>query len=152
VRGRDYWKAPGAEKFLGGYSLFRSFAGSLFPRRIRQGVDDFTGICSDISERSSEHKFARENMARSLDKVHKKVAKKKGGKMDSLHVNSRDAKRLRAASAREEKLSRLMDAAARANQVYGMVVLLYRYMLYPDNSQLREWPGLKPHWRVLWVL
>ena len=41
--------------------------------------------------------------------------------MDSLHVNSRDAKRLRAASAREDKLSRLMDAAARANQVYGII-------------------------------
>lgn len=91
-------------------------------------------------------------MARSLDKVHKKVAKKKGGKLDSLHVNSRDAQRLRAASAREEKLSRLMDAAARANQVYGMVVLLYRYMLYSDNSQSREWPGSKPHSRALWVL
>lgn len=72
-------------------------------------------------------------MARSLDKVHKKVAKKKGSKINSLHVNSRDAQRLRAASAREEKLSRLMDAASRANQVYGKVILLYRYILYPDN-------------------
>lgn len=58
-------------------------------------------------------------MARSLDKVHKKISRKRGAKINSLHENSRDAGRLRAAGAREEKLSRLMDAAARSNRVYG---------------------------------
>ncbi|KAK6365901.1 translation machinery-associated protein 16 [Exophiala oligosperma] len=57
-------------------------------------------------------------MARSLNKVHKQIAKKKGGKTNSLHENSRDAKRLRAAGAREEKLHRIMDAALKSNQIY----------------------------------
>lgn len=59
-------------------------------------------------------------MARSLNKVHKQIAKKKGGKTNSLHENSRDAKRLRAAGAREEKLHRIMDAALKSNQIYGI--------------------------------
>ncbi|EHY58753.1 uncharacterized protein HMPREF1120_06756 [Exophiala dermatitidis NIH/UT8656] len=58
-------------------------------------------------------------MARSLGKVQKQISKKRGGKPNSLHENSRDARRLRTAAAREEKLSRMMDAAVRANQVYG---------------------------------
>lgn len=58
-------------------------------------------------------------MARSLNKVQKQISKKRGGKPNSLHENSRDARRLRAAGAREEKVSRLMDAAVRANQIYG---------------------------------
>ncbi|KAL2404938.1 hypothetical protein ABEF95_016990 [Exophiala dermatitidis] len=57
-------------------------------------------------------------MARSLGKVQKQISKKRGGKPNSLHENSRDARRLRTAAAREEKLSRMMDAAVRANQVY----------------------------------
>lgn len=62
-------------------------------------------------------------MAKSLDKVHKKISKKRGGKPNSLHENSRDAQRLRTASAREDKLSRLMDAAAKSNQIYGRALL-----------------------------
>jgi translation machinery-associated protein 16 len=58
-------------------------------------------------------------MARALSKVQKQISKKRGGKPTALHENSRDAKRLRRAGAREEKLARLMDAAVRANQTYG---------------------------------
>ncbi len=59
-------------------------------------------------------------MARALNKVHKQISKKRGGKTNTLHENSRDAKRLRSAGAREEKLQRVMDAAVKSNQVYGM--------------------------------
>lgn len=62
-------------------------------------------------------------MARALNKVHKQISKKRGGKTNTLHENSRDAKRLRAAGAREEKLQRVMDAAVKSNQVYGMPTL-----------------------------
>jgi translation machinery-associated protein 16 len=62
-------------------------------------------------------------MARALDKVHKKISKKRGGKSNTLHENSRDAQRLRSAGAREEKLQRVMDAATRSNRVYGMLTL-----------------------------
>lgn len=58
-------------------------------------------------------------MARALSKVQKKISKKRGGKPTALHENSRDAQRLRRAGAREEKLARIMDAAARSNQIYG---------------------------------
>ncbi|KAL8713870.1 MAG: hypothetical protein Q9220_002015 [cf. Caloplaca sp. 1 TL-2023] len=51
-------------------------------------------------------------MPKQLDKVYKKIAKKKG-RLNSLHENSRDAKRLRRASGRAEKLERV--AAERAN-------------------------------------
>lgn len=57
-------------------------------------------------------------MARALDKVQKKIAKKRGGKPTALHENSRDAQRLRAAGAREDKINKLMKAAEHANQQY----------------------------------
>ncbi|KAJ9603862.1 translation machinery-associated protein 16 [Cladophialophora chaetospira] len=61
-------------------------------------------------------------MARSLNKVQKKISKKRGGKPTALHENSRDAQRLRRAGGREEKLARLLDAAVKSNQVYGKIV------------------------------
>lgn len=57
-------------------------------------------------------------MARALDKVQKKIAKKRGGKPTALHENSRDAQRLRTAGAREDKINKLMKAAEHANQQY----------------------------------
>ncbi|MCJ1452798.1 hypothetical protein MMC28_003142 [Mycoblastus sanguinarius] len=54
-------------------------------------------------------------MPKSLAKVQKKVAKKKGN-ISSLNENSRDAQRLRRAGARSEKLERLAAARAKANQ------------------------------------
>ena len=67
-------------------------------------------------------------MARALSKVQKQISKKRGGKPTALHENSRDAKRLRRAGAREEKLARLMDAAVKANQVYGKGWCIHRGM------------------------
>ena len=58
-------------------------------------------------------------MARALNKIQKQISKKRGGKPTALHENSRDAQRLRRAGAREEKLRRSMEAALKANQVYG---------------------------------
>lgn len=63
-----------------------------------------------IQERNLSNK-----MAKSLAKVQKKVAKKKGNS-NSLHENSRDAQKLRRAGARSEKLDRLAAARAKANQ------------------------------------
>ena len=59
-------------------------------------------------------------MAKALNKVQKQISKKRVGKGSALHANSRDAQRLRAAGAREDKLSKLLSAATRANQSYGM--------------------------------
>lgn len=57
-------------------------------------------------------------MPRALHKVQKQISKKKGGKPTALHENSRDARRLRQAGAREDKIARIMNAAAKSNQIY----------------------------------
>lgn len=57
----------------------------------------------------------RVRMPKSLAKVQKKVAKKKGNS-NSLHENSRDAQKLRRAGARSERLDKVAAARAKANQ------------------------------------
>ena len=59
-------------------------------------------------------------MPRALSKVQKSISKKRHSKTKGLHENSRDAQRLRSASAREEKILKLLSTAARSNQIYGM--------------------------------
>jgi translation machinery-associated protein 16 len=51
-------------------------------------------------------------------KVQKQITKKRG-QLDSLHENSRDAKRLRRAGAREEKLGRVAARTMKRRQYYG---------------------------------
>lgn len=53
----------------------------------------------------------------SLSKVHKHISKKRGS-MDSMHENSRDAKRLRRAGSREERLSHHASMTLKARQPY----------------------------------
>lgn len=91
-------------------------------------------------------------MARALNKVHKKISKKRGGKLNSLHENSRDAGRLRAAGAREDKLSRMMDAAVRANQVYGMLLSLMaeKHVANRAAIQRTELRGFSRRSRARW--
>ncbi len=57
-------------------------------------------------------------MAKAFHKVQKQVAKKRGGKPNSLHENSRDAKRLQRAGQREEKLARHLAAREEAHEGY----------------------------------
>jgi translation machinery-associated protein 16 len=57
-------------------------------------------------------------MPRNLYKVQKLISKKRG-KLDALHENSRDSKRLQRASARNDKLARAAAATLKARQVYG---------------------------------
>ncbi|EXJ88828.1 hypothetical protein A1O3_01892 [Capronia epimyces CBS 606.96] len=77
-------------------------------------------------------------MARSLSKVQKQISKKRGGRPNSLHENSRDARKLRTAAAREEKVSRLMDAAVRANQVYVDRVAWFKSALQGSAGSLSD--------------
>lgn len=56
-----------------------------------------------------------DKMARSLAKVQKKITKKHGNAR-SLHENSRDAKKLRRAELREDKLARLSASRSKASQ------------------------------------
>ena len=61
-------------------------------------------------------------MSRALHKVTKQISKKRGNKLNTLHENSRDSKRLRRAGMREEKVAKTLHAARTANQLYGMFV------------------------------
>lgn len=75
-------------------------------------------------------------MPRSLNKVQKHISKKRGGKPTSLHENSRDAQRLRRAGAREDKMNRILDAAARANKVYVDRVEWFRSAIQGSEGSL----------------
>ena len=55
-------------------------------------------------------------MPSKLAKVQKHVSKKKGSKINSLHENSRDAKRLRNAGARDDRVARLTAGRQKANR------------------------------------
>ena len=55
-------------------------------------------------------------MPSKLAKVQKHVAKKKGSKINSLHENSRDAKRLRRAGARDDRVARLSAIQKQTNK------------------------------------
>jgi translation machinery-associated protein 16 len=74
----------------------------------------------------------------SLNKVQKHISKKKGGKLTSLHQNSRDANRLRRAGAREDKLTKILDAATRANKVYVDRIEWFRSALEGSSGTLSE--------------
>ena len=54
----------------------------------------------------------------SLNKVHKHISKKRGT-IGALHENSRDAKRLRRANARDDRVSRVHATMARGRQSYS---------------------------------
>ncbi|KAK3073286.1 translation machinery-associated protein 16 [Teratosphaeriaceae sp. CCFEE 6253] len=55
-------------------------------------------------------------MPSKLSKVQKHVTKKKGSKINSLHENSRDAKRLRNAGARDDRVARMGAVREKANR------------------------------------
>ncbi|KAF3479965.1 uncharacterized protein GIQ15_06941 [Arthroderma uncinatum] len=56
-------------------------------------------------------------MTKNLNKITKKLSQKKG-KLDSLHEKSRDARRLRRAGGREEKLARAAATTMKGRQTY----------------------------------
>lgn len=76
------------------------------------------------------------SMARSLHKVQKQISKKKGGKPTALHENSRDARRLRQAGAREDKIARIMTVTAKSNQVYVERVAWFQQAIMNHDKPL----------------
>lgn len=77
-------------------------------------------------------------MPRALNKVQKHISKKKGGKPTALHENSRDARRLRTAGAREDKIARIATAAARSNRIYVNRVAWMKDHLGELNTPLTD--------------
>ena len=76
--------------------------------------------------------------SRTLSKVHKHISKKRGV-VDSLHENSRDARRLRRAGHRDDRLSRHTSITMRARQPYGQCLetmgFLVTYEILTCNSR-----------------
>ncbi|KAK4984281.1 translation machinery-associated protein 16 [Elasticomyces elasticus] len=70
-------------------------------------------------------------MPSKLAKVQKHITKKKGSKANALHENSRDAQRLRTASARDEKVARLTAVREKTNQP-----LIERVAFFQDHVEL----------------
>lgn len=68
-------------------------------------------------------------MPSKLAKVQKHVAKKKGSKITSLHENSRDAKRLRYAGARDDRVARLSATRERSNRAWIDRVAFFKQRL-----------------------
>ena len=67
-------------------------------------------------------------MPSKLAKVQKHVSKKKGSKAHSLHENSRDARRLRRAGARDDRVARISSVREKANRQF-----LERIAFFQDN-------------------
>lgn len=72
-------------------------------------------------------------MPKNLHKIQKQVAKKRGGKSNTLNENSRDAKRIQRAGMREEKLAKQLAVREKANEGYCE---LYPYCAGYDCSDL----------------
>ncbi|KAL9095480.1 MAG: hypothetical protein Q9165_002351 [Trypethelium subeluteriae] len=70
-------------------------------------------------------------MPSSISKVTKQIKKKKPGKLGALHENSRDAKRLRRANARDDKLNRVAAIRAKKTEPFRA----YRSMRSPAKMQ-----------------
>ncbi|KAJ5572931.1 hypothetical protein N7450_009915 [Penicillium hetheringtonii] len=73
--------------------------------------------------------------SRTLQKVHKHISKKRGV-VDSLHENSRDARRLRRAGHRDDRLSRHNTITMRARQPYGKDLFLW--YIYRDSEEIAQ--------------
>ncbi|KAJ9620990.1 translation machinery-associated protein 16 [Taxawa tesnikishii (nom. ined.)] len=78
-------------------------------------------------------------MPSKFNKVQKQVSKKKGTRINALHENSRDSKRLRAASARDDKIARAAAVREKANQEYRMLLhaILFCSFVVNEKSVLR---------------
>lgn len=78
-------------------------------------------------------------MPSKLAKVQKHVAKKKGSKIHSLHENSRDAKRLRRAGARDDRVARLSATRERNNKPWTARIVFFQEhlpeTLHPLDSE-----------------
>jgi len=75
-------------------------------------------------------------MTRNLYKIQKEIAKKRGGKVEALHEKSRDAKRLRRAGAREERLARVAAAISKGRQLYCECASSPCYYYTQDHTRI----------------
>lgn len=68
--------------------------------------------------------------SKSFGKVQKQISKKRGGKPNALHQNSRDAKRLQRAGKRDDKLDE-----AKRNRMLHVTATCEIYMYHMDTKK-----------------
>jgi hypothetical protein len=74
--------------------------------------------CSGENKKINRYaSYIKQTMPSKFAKVQKQVSKKKGGAL-ALHENSRDALRLRAAVARDDRVARLGAVREKLNDAY----------------------------------
>lgn len=71
-------------------------------------------------------------MPTSLQKVKKRISKKRGGVVNALHARSRDSKKLHKAVVRDGRLERLVDARNLREQPIGRLQRWYTIELYAN--------------------
>lgn len=86
------------------------------PHPVEQGI---SSTSAPLCREANWHSGGAFKMAKNLHKIQKHITKKRGGKLEALHENSRDAKRLRRAGAREDRLARIASAISKGRQLYG---------------------------------
>ncbi|PYI07575.1 translation machinery-associated protein [Aspergillus sclerotiicarbonarius CBS 121057] len=72
-------------------------------------------------------------MPKTLQKVHKHIAKKRGA-VEALHEFSRDARRLRRANARDDRVARVSQNMSRGRQTY-VERIAYFYETIPEGAE-----------------
>jgi hypothetical protein len=72
---------------------------------------------------------------KSFSKVTKHIKEKKKGKINALHENSRDARRLQRASARDDKLAHKVAAREKANLPHCTLHILLLCVLIADMKR-----------------
>ncbi|PYH40268.1 translation machinery-associated protein 16 [Aspergillus saccharolyticus JOP 1030-1] len=76
-------------------------------------------------------------MPKTLQKVHKHIAKKRGA-VEALHEFSRDARRLRRATARDDRVARVSANMSRGRQTYVDRISYFYETLPEDTTAMSE--------------
>ncbi|KAH8426845.1 translation machinery-associated protein 16 [Aspergillus melleus] len=76
-------------------------------------------------------------MPKTLSKVHKHISKKRGV-VEALHENSRDAKRLRRANARDDRVARVHTNMSRGRQTYVDRIAYFQDNIPEDSGPFSD--------------
>lgn len=85
--------------------------------RLNHCITDHTSL---LGRPSTGPRNSSNTMPKSVDKIRKHIAKKKGGAVDVLHEKSRDARRLHKAAVRDQRLAKLNQARNRREHLFSM--------------------------------
>ena len=126
---KDAMAACGADWLPRGGSLSHLHRSCILPAKKENSPT------SDMRTENSRYPFTifslfspnRFVMPKSFTKVQKHINKKRGHAVDAMHENSRDAKLLRRAGTRDDRVARISATMARNRQSYGTSVPISLY-------------------------